>query len=270
MRDRRHVPDAVDNRKGSLPEGASEQSGHQPRGPRSSIPGHEASGDSEIAIIRQGILKREERFKIKNRLPGRGGHIRPALPGDFVPRARATPIFDECPCRVFLSATLDALSDKISEGLDFSPLLFASLQAQQVKQDRLMNKDRLNARRVTESRMERHGASIRVTDEVKRAIDAGEDVLDQRHFMLDPETPLQRKAVLVLGKAGFPVESIAARRSWCNMSLRIVGLSLAFQARLPALADPRDKRYRAAGGSLRSRLQSILLRAGQSRSGSVT
>ena len=53
--------------------------------------------------------------------------------------------------------------------------------------------------------MERHGASIRVTDEVKRAIDACDDALDQRHFMLDPEAPLQRKAVLVLGKASFPI-----------------------------------------------------------------
>ena len=152
--------------------GARRTSATPPRRQRSSIAGREVNRDSEIGVIHQWILNGEERLKIKNRLPGRGSHPRPAFLGDFVPRSRATPIFDECPRRVFLSAAFDPLGDKLSEGLAFSPLLFASLQAQQVKQDRLVNEDRPDALPVTESRMERHGPSIRVADQVKPAVDA--------------------------------------------------------------------------------------------------
>ena len=140
-RDRRHVPNAVDDFKGFFPECASEQFSHPLRRQRSPVAGRQVSGNSEIAVSPQGILNRKERCKIENRLPSRACHIRPALLGDFVPRARATPIFDECPCGVFFSAPLDSLSDNNSEGLDFSPLLFVSLQAQEVKQDLLMNED---------------------------------------------------------------------------------------------------------------------------------
>ena len=46
------------------------------------------------------------------------------------------------------------------------------------------------------------------------------------------------------GDGGFSIEP-----SWRDMSLRIVGLSLAFQAQLLALADPRDEPDRAASAS---------------------
>ena len=67
-----------------------------------------------------------------------------------------------------------------------------------------MNEDRPDALPVTESRMERHGPSIRVADQVKPAVDAGEDALDQRHFAVDAEAPSERKAVLALGKRVSP------------------------------------------------------------------